>query len=667
MAPDPDPVVPPAGDGTPTLPDYRLLRVIGRGSYGEVWEAEDALARRCAIKLVRRDSFEEARPFDREFDGLQQYASVARDHPHLVQVLHVGRDPAGAHFYSVMELADADEAGPAPGEQATRYRPRTLRSELRRRRHLPVAECLEIGLGLASALRHLHEHGVVHRDVKPGNVIYLGGRPKLADFGLLARVSEGRSFVGTEGYIPPEGPGAPPADVFALGKLLYEVATGKDRQDYPEPPTDLAERADRDRLLGLNAVIHRACRPALGERYESAAELYEDLERLRVGQPVRSRRRRLGAGWGGRRASILGLGSLVVVGLGLVWLGVLPVGGDRSPGRSARGGAPPATVVQWVAEARSGSPTTREGFEKVMELCHRAMATAPDYAPAHAVLANAYREAAGWHRPERQAMGEARQAAQRAVQLDPSLAEAHVQLGLVRMLHDWDFLGAEADLRRAMVLDPTSPWIRVAYADLLRSLGRLAEARVQVGEAQHLADPGGSSINHLTDLALQFHAERDFRGMLDVVRRMQAAKPGLILHRIYGGLARAGLGEFELAQQEFARAREQEDAPDLMALEAYCLGRLGQMPEARALLRRLDGFAPVLEVSPYFRAYALAGLGDRDAMFAELDRAVEQRSPHVVGYAWRGLVEDSIWDAHRADPRWKGLLRRAGLDRVGPE
>jgi serine/threonine protein kinase len=79
---------------------------------------------------------------------------------------------------------------------------------------------LELGLALAEALAHLHSHGLVHRDIKPSNLIFVNGRPKLADIGLVTDASDQCSIVGTEGYLPPDGPGTPAADVFALGKVL---------------------------------------------------------------------------------------------------------------------------------------------------------------------------------------------------------------------------------------------------------------------------------------------------------------------------------------------------------------------------------------------------------------------------------------------------------------
>ncbi len=86
---------------------------------------------------------------------------------------------------------------------------------------------------MSQALNELHKHGLVHRDIKPANIIFVNGVPKLADIGLVATAAEARSYVGTEGFIPPEGPGLPQADVFGLGKVLYEASTGKDRHNFP--------------------------------------------------------------------------------------------------------------------------------------------------------------------------------------------------------------------------------------------------------------------------------------------------------------------------------------------------------------------------------------------------------------------------------------------------
>ena len=89
---------------------------------------------------------------------------------------------------------------------------------------------------LADALHYMHQHALTHRDIKPSNIIFVGGVCKLADIGLVAGFGE-RTFVGTEGFVPPEGPGTPQADIYSLGKVLYEMSSGKDRMEFPEVPT----------------------------------------------------------------------------------------------------------------------------------------------------------------------------------------------------------------------------------------------------------------------------------------------------------------------------------------------------------------------------------------------------------------------------------------------
>jgi tetratricopeptide (TPR) repeat protein len=232
-------------------------------------------------------------------------------------ILHVGE--AEEFLYYVMELADPEprlESGTRNeretsivslqdnGKQGSRpeprkgscYVPHTLRSELKHGGAMPVQRVLAIGQALAGALAHLHGQGLVHRDVKPSNVVFVNGGPKLADIGLVAEVGDARSYVGTEGYIPPEGPGLPSADCYSLGKVLYELSTGQDRTAWPQPPDDLTSRSDREQLLELNAILHRACAPNVNERYPDAAAMEADLKRLASGQSIRMailRRKRL--------------------------------------------------------------------------------------------------------------------------------------------------------------------------------------------------------------------------------------------------------------------------------------------------------------------------------------------------------------------------------------
>ena len=300
-----------ASAAIPSVPDYDLLRRIGGGAYGEVWLARSkATGVFRAAKIVWRHTFEDDRPFRREFEGIQRFEQISREHPSQLALFHIGRNDADGYFYYILELADNvggmkkeecrmqnDKPGRGTAPPSSfcllpsafeAYAPRTLRAELEQGR-LPPARVLEIGLALAEALGHLHGKGLIHRDVKPSNVIFINGRPKLADIGLITDASDQCSIVGTEGYLPPEGPGSPLADIFALGKVLYEAATGLDRRELPKLPENIRTWPDAAQVFELNEVILKACASQPMDRYQTAEEMYADLALLRSGQSVRDR------------------------------------------------------------------------------------------------------------------------------------------------------------------------------------------------------------------------------------------------------------------------------------------------------------------------------------------------------------------------------------------
>jgi tetratricopeptide (TPR) repeat protein len=256
-----------------------------------------------AAKIVWRHKFEDARPFQREFEGIQKFERLSRGQANQLALFHIGRNEAQGYFYYVMELADdankrdgtegaelPPKAGRTGSENALTtsqsYVPHTLRADLNRGR-IPAARVLEIGLALAQALSHLHRNGLVHRDVKPSNVIFIDAQPKLADIGLVTDASDRCSIVGTEGYLPRDGSGTPQADIFALGKTLYEAATGMDRREFPKLPEALRKWPDAPQVFELNEIVLSACASDPQERYGDADAMLADLQWLQEGKSVK--------------------------------------------------------------------------------------------------------------------------------------------------------------------------------------------------------------------------------------------------------------------------------------------------------------------------------------------------------------------------------------------
>lgn len=265
----------------PQIPDYELIRCVGKGAYGEVWLGRSVTGSLRAIKIVRRETFEMERTFRREVEGIENFEPISRGHPGLVDILHVGWRETEGFFYYIMELADDRLHGQSI--QLSDYEPRTLASARVPGQKLLIDQCIDVGISLADALSYLHERNLIHRDIKPSNIVFVDGEAKLVDIGLVAPSGQ-RTFVGTEGFVPPEGPGTPSADLYSLGMVLYEISTGNDRLEFPELPTAGFSKQELPKWQRLNAIICKACSPSPAKRYISARNMTEDLRDLRAGR-----------------------------------------------------------------------------------------------------------------------------------------------------------------------------------------------------------------------------------------------------------------------------------------------------------------------------------------------------------------------------------------------
>ena len=239
-----------AGD---TICNCTLLQKCGEGAYGEVWLARDAIGTRVALKIIKNGG----RYSERELAGLKNYKDC--NHPNLLKIRYV--EITDEQIICIMDAADDLNHG--NGE----YKPDTLANRLRKYGRLDGKEITDMLDGLLSGLEELHKHGLVHRDIKPDNILWVNGRATLADVGLIAFEGAG-SLVGTPGFLSPrvlEGnPAEASDDFYALGKVIYCALTGLAVTEYPSLPIDVT--------ISMDANLNKALRESCSHPVKSTAE-----------------------------------------------------------------------------------------------------------------------------------------------------------------------------------------------------------------------------------------------------------------------------------------------------------------------------------------------------------------------------------------------------------
>ncbi len=272
----------------PDIPDFDLVRPIGEGGFGRVWLARNRTTGHLrAVKVIPLRRSGTTDPAGREITSLTRLeANLRRQHPNLLHIHHVGK--TADHLFYVMDLAD-DVSG-AEASQQSDYRPATVESRLA---DGPMAaeQCLRYARELLEGLTSLHEAGMVHRDVKPANCLFVDGRLKLADFGLVTEASPHVSRVGTEKYMPPDGRMDARADVYAAGLVIYEMVTGLPADAFPRLGEQAAPIAVEGTLCRLVRLALGACQPDPQERFADARAMLAELTAPQPPSVKRPRRR----------------------------------------------------------------------------------------------------------------------------------------------------------------------------------------------------------------------------------------------------------------------------------------------------------------------------------------------------------------------------------------
>jgi serine/threonine-protein kinase len=728
-----------------TLGPYKILAPLGAGGMGEVYLAHDPrLDRNVALKCL-------ASHFGVDEESRARFAREIRiiarlDHPNIV-TLHEAGEFEGRP-YLVMQFVD----GPSL-------------AKFSRGRRLTIETVLDLGVQLCSGLQAAHDQGVIHRDVKPSNILLDSQlRARLVDFGLArlvggTNVTTTGTLCGTLGYVPPEvvlGEAADPgSDIFSLGVVLYELLTGRLPfavtstaahlyavvNEQPEPLT----RHRGDAPPGLEAALERALARDRALRYATAAEFGADLnalsrqpgrlagavprrpsiavlpfedmspdhdqeyfcdgiaeelinvltriEGLRViartsafafkGSPTDAREigRRLGV-QALLQGSVRKAGQRVRVGVQLVqaedgshlWaerfdrelvdifaiqdevclsiaarLRVTLLEDEKT--RLVRHRTHDADAYTLYLKARFLFNQRQEAsLQKSLEYYHQAIEADPRFALAYAGLAEAC-EMLGAMRllPLEVAYAEARRAAVTAVELDDTLAEAHVALAGIRMFCDWNWNDAGQEFERALAINPACAEAHHMVAHWHEAMGRFDRALAEMDRALEL-EPVAPGI-HSCLAQILFHgrrydeAARQCGVTLEITPSFTGVYGWLGMAHIQGGRVDVGLATLE----EGLRLRPGD--PRLEALLGFACALAGREDGARAGLERLRAMSSRRYVDPYFMVWPHAALGQADAAFDWLIRARDEHSQWLYV-----LKVDPLLDGLRPDGRFAELL-----------
>lgn len=298
---------------------------------------------------------------------------------------------------------------------------------------------------------------------------------------------------------------------------------------------------------------------------------------------------------------------------------------------------------------------TAEGFRKAIDYFNEAIKIDPDYALAYAGLADCYTSLSPYTlNPPSESFPKAKEAAEKALEIDDTLAEAHTSLAHILFIYDWNWEGAESQYKRAIELNPNYPTAHQWYSVYLSSMGRHEEAIAQATRAQEI-DP--VSLPIARDLTRAFYLARQYDQAIAV-----SIKAIELDHRTYGlnsplEMAYEQKGLYDQAIE--ARLK----ASSIAGFESQVIAALREQYQSlgwkrywQKELSRTEKLAKQEYVSPYILVRLYARLGEKEKAFEWLEKAYEERSDHLIY-----LKVDPILDSLRADARFKDLLRRVGF------
>jgi tetratricopeptide (TPR) repeat protein len=629
---------------------YRIERELGGGAMSRIFVAEDLRLKRSVVLKVLSSAMAPTAntgQFQREIELAAQL-----QHPNIVPLF--AADFAEGTWYYTMPLVTGE----------------SLRDRLARDGALSVEDALRIWRDILDALAHAHASGIVHRDIKPGNILLSGRNALVTDFGI-ARALETAApdtytttpglAIGTPAYMAPEQATGERdtderVDLYQAGLVMYEMLVGSMPFAAGSVRELLLARVIREPLpllrpdapQGLVDLVMRCLARAPAERPPSAEAVLAELDSAVTGQersapPLGSRVRRLG------RAATYTMAAALVA--------LAAFAAMRRPDApfptTARAGAPDIAAYESylrgmdVALLRSDS-----GRRQGVAHFERAIAIDSMYAPAYGGLSRMYLQL--WNaapvEERRDWFVRAEEAALRGVELDDSDPGVLAALGWVRLVAG-DYEGAEASLRRATALDPSIPRGHEGLARVYMMVGRRAEqlAEARLGVA---SDPFSHSA--IRELALALATNGRCEEAIQVLRPLKTLSPPAAVAGVVSGQCYASMGMWPEAIAELSWAAD-GGATFAVAFLGHALAGAGRRDEAATVLSDLLSGRRDSHGS-FGIATVYAGLGDYDQAFAWLDRAIDEDSMNQY------IMHPVFADLHR-DPRFDRVETRMGVRR----
>lgn len=743
---------------------YEIIEELGKGGMGRVYRAYDKeLDEEVAIKLLKAEIASDKKTLDRFKNEIKLARKIIHKNVCRMNDIHEEKD---TKFITMEYVAGED-----------------LKRLLLRMGKIPVEKAVFIANQIADGLAEAHRLGVIHRDLKPHNVLIdKEGNARIMDFGIAQSLGD-REFtregvmIGTPAYMSPEqveGKGVDQrSDIYSFGVTLYEILTGrlpfegdtalsiamKHKTDIPKDPQELNPRIPQE----LSLLILRCMEKEKEKRYQRVDDIQSALLAIASGIPttgitaarVHGTKKRMEPDWKESIAVLPfsnlsiekeqeyfcdGLSEEIINALSHIQelrvaartstfafkgkeldirevgkklnVGVVLEGSVRKSGQRLRITAQLVNVEdgyyiwsgQFDREMKDIFDIQEEisltivdhlklkmlkgekekvlkrhtedheayelylkglyfwkrryerGLQKSLQFFQLAAEKDPGYALPHVGIADAYGILGVYgFLPPDLAYSRARKAANKALEIDPELAEVYPSMGWIAMWYDRDWKAAESHFLKAIQMKPDYPEAHMWYGNLLFCMQRFDEA---VREMQKAAELEPLEPAPQTHVAWALYFARRFDESLEEVRKVIASDPEFSLPYYWlsmNMLAKESWEEAIAAIQKFIElSGESILAVSVLGL-AY--GFAGRKDQAFKILERIDKLAGDRYVGPLYRGLVLIGLGEKDKALENLEKAyIGKESAMAFLKVW------PVFDSLRLEPRFQALLRKMNLD-----